>query len=55
MKTQDIFKLVESKELALTLSWNKNYGNGTILWEYKIIQPRHKNPFAFMQIGVYYE
>jgi hypothetical protein len=53
MKTQDIFKLVESKELALTLSWNKNYGNGTILWEYKIIQPRHKNPFAFMQIGAF--
>ena len=31
MKTQDIFKLVESKELGLALSWNKNFGNGTIL------------------------
>jgi hypothetical protein len=53
MKTQDIFKLVESKELALALSWNKNYGNGTILWEYKIVQPRHKKQLAYMQIGAF--
>ena len=53
MKTQDIFKLVKIKELELALSWNKNYGNGTILWEYKIVKPRHKTPLAFMQIGAF--
>ena len=56
MKTTDIFKAIEENGYTITSNWRKDYGDGRVLSEYKILKSaKSRKPLAFVQVGYYTE
>ena len=54
MKTTDIRKSIEEIGYTITSSWRKDYGDGRVLSEYKILKSaKSRKPLAFVQAGYY--
>jgi hypothetical protein len=54
MKTTDIRKSIEEIGYTITSSWRKDYGDGRVLSEYKLLKSaKSRKPLAFVQIGYY--
>ena len=54
MKTTDIRKSIEEIGYTITSNWRKDYGDGRVLSEYKILKSaKSKKPLAFVQAGYY--
>lgn len=52
MKTTDILKAIEEIGYAITSNWRKDYGDGRVLSEYKILKSaKSRKPLAFVQAG----
>lgn len=54
MTTTDIRKSIEEIGYTITSSWRKDYGDGRVLSEYKILKSaKSRKPLAFVQAGYY--
>lgn len=54
MKTTDIFKSIEEIGYTITSNWRKDYGDGRVLSEYKLLKSaKSRKPLAFVQAGYY--
>lgn len=54
MIVAEILDFIKSSGFVCRHSWLKNYGNGTLLTEYKVYKTqRSKKPIFFVQIGHY--
>ena len=54
MKTTDIYKAIEEVGYIITSSWRKDYGDGRVLSEYKLLKyGKKRKPVAFVQVGYY--
>ena len=54
MKTTDIRKSIEEIGYTITSSWRKDYGDGRVLSEYKLLKSaKCRKPVAFVQVGYY--
>jgi hypothetical protein len=54
MTTTDIRKSIEEIGYTITSNWRKDYGDGRVLSEYKILKSaKSKKPLAFVQAGYY--
>jgi hypothetical protein len=54
MTTTDIFKAIEEIGYTITSNWRKDYGDGRVLSEYKILKSaKSRKPLAFVQAGYY--
>ena len=54
MTTTDIYKAIEEVGYIITSNWRKDYGDGRVLSEYKILKSaKSKKPLAFVQAGYY--
>ena len=54
MKTTDIRKSIEEIGYTITSSWRKDYGDGRVLSEYKLLKSaKSRKPLAFVQAGYY--
>jgi hypothetical protein len=54
MTTTDIRKAIEEIGYTITSSWRKDYGDGRVLSEYKILKSaRCRKPLAYVQAGYY--
>ena len=54
MTTTDIRKSIEEIGYIITSSWRKDYGDGRVLSEYKLLKSaKSKKPWAFVQAGYY--
>ena len=54
MTTTDIRKAIEEIGYTITSSWRKDYGDGRVLSEYKILKSaKSRKPLAFIQAGYY--
>ena len=54
MTTTDIRKAIEEIGYTITSSWRKDYGDGRVLSEYKLLKSsKSKKPLAFIQAGYY--
>ena len=54
MKTTDIRKSIEELGYTITSSWRKDYGDGRVLSEYKLLKSaKSRKPLAFVQVGYY--
>ena len=54
MKVFDILNTIRNKGFNTRYSWDKDYGNGTSIWESGIYKSsRHRKPIGHIQIGLY--
>lgn len=54
MTTTDVRKAIEEIGYTITSNWRKDYGNGIVLSEYKILKSaKSRKPLAFVQAGYY--
>ena len=54
MTTTDIRKAIEEIGYTITSSWRKDYGDGRVLSEYKLLKSeKSRKPLAFIQAGYY--
>ena len=54
MTTTDIRKSIEEIGYTITSSWRKDYGDGRVLSEYKLLKSaKSRKPLAFIQTGYY--
>ena len=54
MTTADIRKAIEKNGYTITSSWRKDYGDGRVLSEYKLLKSaKSRKPLAFVQVGYY--
>ena len=54
MTTTDVRKTIEEIGYTITSNWRKDYGNGIVLSEYKLLKSAEsKKPLAFIQAGYY--
>jgi hypothetical protein len=54
MTTTDIRKAIEEIGYTITSNWRKDYGDGRVLSEYKILKSaKSRKPLAFVQAGYY--
>ena len=54
MKTTDIRKAIEEIGYTITSNWRKDYGDGRVLSEYKLLKSaKSRKPLAFVQVGYY--
>ena len=54
MTTTDIYKAIEEIGYIITSNWRKDYGDGRVLSEYKLLKyGKKRKPVAFVQVGYY--
>ena len=54
MKTTDIRKAIEEIGYTITSNWRKDYGDGRVLSEFKLLKSaKSRKPLAFIQAGYY--
>ena len=54
MTTTDVRKSIEEIGYTITSIWRKDYGDGRVLSEYKILKSaKSRKPLAFVQVGYY--
>ena len=54
MTTTDVRKSIEEIGYTITSSWRKDYGDGRVLSEYKLLKSaKSRKPLAFIQAGYY--
>lgn len=54
MTTTDVLKSIEEIGYTITSTWRKDYGDGRVLSEYKILKSaKSRKPLAFVQAGYY--
>jgi hypothetical protein len=54
MTTTDVRKAIEEIGYTITSNWRKDYGDGRVLSEYKILKSaKSRKPLAFVQAGYY--
>jgi hypothetical protein len=54
MTTTDIYKAIEEVGYIIASNWRKDYGDGRVLSEYKILKyGKKRKPVAFVQVGYY--
>lgn len=54
MTTTDVRKAVKEIGYTITSNWRKDYGDGRVLSEYKLLKSaKSRKPLAFIQAGYY--
>ena len=54
MTTTDVLKAIEEIGYTITSNWRKDYGDGRVLSEYKLLKSaKSRKPLAFVQAGYY--
>lgn len=54
MTTTDIYKAIEEVGYIIASNWRKDYGDGRVLSEYKLLKSaKSRKPLAFIQAGYY--
>jgi hypothetical protein len=54
MTTTDVRKAIEEIGYTITSNWRKDYGDGRVLSEYKLLKSaKSRKPLAFIQAGYY--
>jgi hypothetical protein len=52
MKKKEILDRLRERGFLIRQSWNKDYGNGTVLVEFYLYsRPRQRKPTGFIQVG----
>ena len=54
MTTTDVRKAIEEIGYTITSNWRKDYGDGRVLSEFKLLKSaKSRKPLAFIQAGYY--